>query len=120
MKLDCMDKSFEMVFTKSLIMRINQLTSNSGEVARIIIDVHGLTCREAKRFINNVVNITKDTCDVEVIHGYRHGTWNINPVTRTVPNGKGYNRNKIKQEDRRNGRMSGNQDNMPFLLFFSR
>jgi len=36
-------------------------------------------------------------------------------ITRTVPNGKGYNRNKIKQEDRRNGRMSGNQDNLPFL-----
>ena len=74
MKLDCMDKSFEMVFTKSLIMRITKLTSNTGEVASIIIDVHGLTCKEAKRFINNVVNITRASCIVEVIHGYRHGT----------------------------------------------
>ncbi|MDD6812350.1 MAG: hypothetical protein PUD93_10860 [Lachnospiraceae bacterium] len=34
-------------------------------------------------------------------------TWNgLNPVTRTVPNGKGYNRNKQKQEDYRNDRLS--------------
>ncbi len=48
-------------------------------------------------------------------HKQHRSTWEINPATRTVPNGKGYNRNKIKQEDRRNGRMSGNQDNLPFL-----
>ena len=41
---------------------------------------------------------------------YRN-TWNgINPVTRTVPNGKGYNRKKQKQEDRRSGRLSINKD----------
>lgn len=34
-------------------------------------------------------------------------TWNgLNPVTRTVPNGKGYNRKKQKQEDCKNGRLS--------------
>lgn len=31
--------------------------------------------------------------------------WNgLNPVTRTVPNGKGYDRNKIKDEYRKNSR----------------
>ena len=59
-------------------------------------------------------------------------TWNgLNPVTRTVPNGKGYDRNKQKQEDRRSGRISYQeniyriflpclQNNVPvarFLLF---
>ena len=34
-------------------------------------------------------------------------TWNgWNPVTRTVPNGKAYNRKKLKQEDYRTGRVS--------------
>ena len=37
----------------------------------------------------------------------QRNTWNgLNPVTRTVPNGKGYNRNKIKAEERRNSRRS--------------
>ncbi|MDE6168594.1 MAG: hypothetical protein K2G28_09080 [Acetatifactor sp.] len=42
----------------------------------------------------------------EYYSALRH-TWNgLNPVTRTVPNGKAYNRNKDKQERRRIGRES--------------
>ena len=38
-------------------------------------------------------------------------TWKgLNPATRTVPNGKGYNRNKQKQDDRRSGRLSDLKD----------
>jgi len=38
-------------------------------------------------------------------HAMQRNTWGgLNPVTRTVPNGKAYNRNKQKQEDRRKGR----------------
>jgi len=37
----------------------------------------------------------------------QRSTWNgLNPVTRTVPNGKGYNRNKLKAEETRNSRRS--------------
>lgn len=37
----------------------------------------------------------------------QRGTWNgLNPVTRTVPNGKAYNRNKKKQEYLRSDRES--------------
>lgn len=33
----------------------------------------------------------------------KRNTWGkLNPMTRTMPNGKGYNREKLKQEDRRN------------------
>lgn len=36
-------------------------------------------------------------------------TWGeLNPMTRTMSNGKGYNRKKLKQEDRRNGSFSQN------------
>ena len=38
-------------------------------------------------------------------HDMQRRTWNgLNPVTRTVPNGKGYDRNKVKDNDRKNGR----------------
>ena len=44
----------------------------------------------------------------------------FNPVTRTVPNGKAYNRNKLKQEDRRSGRLSyGKQDSLPLFVWLS-
>ena len=46
----------------------------------------------------------------------KRNTWGeLNPVTRTIPNGKGYNRKKLKQEDRRNGSFS--QDNRETAVF---
>ena len=41
----------------------------------------------------------------------------LNPMTRTMPNGKGYNRKKLKQEDRRNGRLSHGDMNCSFFAF---
>ena len=43
-------------------------------------------------------------------HAMQRSTWNgLNPMTRTVPNGKAYNRKKLKQSDFRNGRNYGNE-----------
>ena len=40
-------------------------------------------------------------------HAMQRRTWNgLNPVTRTVPNGKGYDRNKLKDNERKNSRES--------------
>lgn len=49
----------------------------------------------------------------------RRITWNgFDPVTRVVPNGKGYNRNKIKQDMIRNGRSSRQEkDDLSFFFF---
>ena len=48
----------------------------------------------------------REACLVQYYSKHRN-TWNgLNPVTRTVPNGKGYDRNKQKQEDRRSGSIS--------------
>ena len=45
----------------------------------------------------------------------KRNTWGeLNPMTRTMPNGKGYNRKKLKQEDRRNGRLSHGDMNCSF------
>lgn len=35
-------------------------------------------------------------------HAKRRGSWNgVSPVTRTVPSGKAYDRNRVKREHRR-------------------
>ena len=45
----------------------------------------------------------------------KRNTWGeFNPMTRTMPNGKVYNRKKLKQEDRRNGRLSHGDMNCSF------
>ena len=40
----------------------------------IIVDLHGMKCYEAKRLINNLLNLTKGTVKMIIIHGYHHGT----------------------------------------------
>lgn len=41
----------------------------------------------------------------------------MNPVSRSVPNGKGYNRNKLKQRDRKCGRESYGNDTLPHIFY---
>ena len=50
-------------------------------------------------------------------HAMQRSTWGINPVTRTVPNGRGYDRNRIKSEDKRNSRNFTNEK--PAVFFFN-
>lgn len=65
---------FETVFAEPMLERIRIAASPEGEAVKITIDVHGLTCREAKRFISNTVNLSGGCCITEIIHGYRQGT----------------------------------------------
>ena len=44
------------------------------EASVIQIDIHGMTCREAKRFLNNVLNLLLEPMTVRVIHGCNRGT----------------------------------------------
>lgn len=39
-----------------------------------VTDVHGMKCYQAKRFINNIINVLRITFRLVIIHGYNHGT----------------------------------------------
>ena len=62
------------IFTEDDMSRIQFGTANG--LSLIILDVHGLTCRQASVFINNVIVLLfiKGSFYLEVIHGYNHGT----------------------------------------------
>ena len=50
-------------------------------------------------------------------HAKQRRTWEgISPVTRTVPNGKAYNRKKLKAQERRSSRDFRNETTAAFLL----
>lgn len=40
----------------------------------IEVDVHGMTCRQAEQFINNIISLIRIPINMRVIHGYNHGT----------------------------------------------
>jgi len=49
-------------------------------------------------------------------HAMQRRTWDgFNPVTKTVPNGKAYNRKKMKQRDIQNGSYFRNETTAVFL-----
>ena len=62
-----------LIYTQEQMNRIHfveSVVSNN----QITIDVHGLKCSEAKRFINNLINLVQESFHLVVIHGYNHGT----------------------------------------------
>lgn len=63
----------KMVLTQSEMNRIKISESRSGKI-RITADVHGMKCYEARRFINNIINIVRIAFRLVIIHGYNHGT----------------------------------------------
>ncbi len=63
----------KMILTQSELERIDISENRSGKI-RITVDVHGMKCYEARRFINNIINIVRTAFQLVIIHGYNHGT----------------------------------------------
>ena len=58
----------KMILTEDDVNRIQELPD------RMSVDLHGKTKKEAKRFLNNIINIIRHPFTMEVIHGYNRGT----------------------------------------------
>lgn len=61
-----------MIFTQEDMKRIQFKEKKDG--TKIFADVHGMKCREAQKFIKNIINVIRNTFELIVIHGYNHGT----------------------------------------------
>lgn len=62
----------QMIFTSDEFGRL-RIGESDNELS-IIADVHGMKCRQARRFLNNIINAVRQPFRLEVIHGYVHGT----------------------------------------------
>ena len=63
----------QMILTTDEISRLTISDSEKGNV-NITVDVHGMKCSQAKRFINNIINAVHTAFQLVIIHGYKHGT----------------------------------------------
>ena len=50
-------------------IRIEEKKNNT----KVLADVHGMKVQEAKRFINNIINVIRTKIELVIIHGYHHG-----------------------------------------------
>ena len=62
-----------MIFSQDEINRI-KVRDEAKKNIRVIVDVHGMKCSQAKRFIYNIINTIKTAFKLVIIHGYNHGT----------------------------------------------
>lgn len=62
-----------MVLSKEIL---NRITFAKGESIKVILDLHGLSVNQARKVLNNVINITSRVagCLLVVVHGFHHGT----------------------------------------------
>ena len=63
----------QMIFTHDELKRIT-VEEFHEKKTQIQVDVHGMKCCQAKRFINNIINIARCAFQLIIIHGYNHGT----------------------------------------------
>ena len=63
----------KMILTQDELNRLSVQESSNGKI-HITADVHGMKCSEARKFLNNIINIVHTAFQLIVIHGYNHGT----------------------------------------------
>lgn len=62
-----------MIFSQADIDRIT-VKDTASKNLQVTVDVHGMKCCEAKKFINNIINAVRTAFKLVIIHGYNHGT----------------------------------------------
>lgn len=61
------------IFTKEEINRLS-IEDTPGNMLKVTVDVHGMKCSQAKRLINNLINVLRTSFVLRIIHGFNHGT----------------------------------------------
>ncbi len=41
----------------------------SDEANHYVVELHSLKCKEANRLVNNILALSKEPCEIELIHG---------------------------------------------------
>lgn len=59
---------FEMMLSDKEMSRVS-ISANDG----FYVDLHGMSCQQASRFLRNLIALVKTACEMTVIHGYNHG-----------------------------------------------
>ncbi len=67
------NRRLHLIMSDDEFNRLTITEFDDGSV-QVIVDVHGMKCYQARRFINNIINIAHCELQLVVIHGYNHGT----------------------------------------------
>ncbi len=80
-----MDSKMQLVFTNDEINRISEKIRNNGS-KMFCVDTHGLTVKDAKRLIQNLIVLDREESEIHIIHGFNHGTAIKEMIGNTIAN----------------------------------
>ena len=63
----------ELIFTKEELNRIKKMY-NATKGVTVTADIHGMDRYQAKRFLKNIIALNREPFNLNIIHGYNHGT----------------------------------------------
>lgn len=72
MQKELIFNSLRLVLTEEELTRVSIESLDDGLLC-INVDVHHLNQFQAKRLVSNITNIPRESCYVNVIHGFNHG-----------------------------------------------
>ena len=78
MKVEATKQRLGLIMTQEDLERLTFLDfgekgEEMGLKTEVLADVHGMTKKDATRFLRNLVRVTRDTFWLVVIHGYNNG-----------------------------------------------
>lgn len=62
-----------LIFTEEELKRIRKSKTKKGKML-VIVDLHGLQKKQAEKFIKNIIALNSEPFQMDIIHGYNHGT----------------------------------------------
>lgn len=91
MNHSCLINRLQIILSKEELRRIT-FSDLLSDTIYVCIDLHGLTHRQAKRLVKNLICISSEKLIINVIHGYNHGTVLKEMILNTTFSGKVINR----------------------------
>ena len=95
-----MSEKMMLLFTTDELSRITDFI-RKDDTHVIVVDLHGLCVKSAKRLINNIIVLNSEKLDICVVHGYHHGTAIKEMIEREFGSGR---TKKINEHDKNKGR----------------
>ena len=74
------------LYTNDALQRLKYIDDKDHIVLQV--DVHKMTCKQARQYINNIINLSDSPMRLAIIHGYNHGTAISDLVRTRLKNGR--------------------------------
>lgn len=67
-----MNKNINILFSEEELSRVKTRNEKDGKEV-VTVDVHGMTVKNAKRFLKNLIALNPESFNMNVIHGFNNG-----------------------------------------------